>query len=84
VEAMLGLPLQETQFYKDAKHEGVASLVLRQLQRRIDAIPTAIEAQVSALPSPLLEELGEALLDFEKLTDLTTWLEQHPAQTDPS
>ena len=91
---MLELALQETRFYQDAKEdgrqegrlegrqEGQSSLVLRLLQRRVGSVSTETEAQISALPPLLIEELGEALLDFEELADLTTWLEQHSGQTD--
>jgi predicted transposase YdaD len=51
------------------------SLVLRQLTRKFGLIPSDIEAQVQALALPQLESLGEALLDFAQLGDLTAWLE---------
>ncbi len=38
-------------------------------------MPSAIKAQVQALVLPQLESLGEELLDFAQLGDLTTWLE---------
>ncbi|WP_235276779.1 DUF4351 domain-containing protein [Synechococcus sp. Nb3U1] len=34
-----------------------------------------MEAQIRSLPVERLEGLGEALLEFETLADLTTWLE---------
>ena len=55
--------------------EGERSLVLRQLVRRVGTLPTTIEAQVHALALPQLEALGEALLDFARLDDLTDWLQ---------
>jgi predicted transposase/invertase (TIGR01784 family) len=50
------------------------SLVLRQLARRVGTLPADVEAQVQALALQQLEALGEALLDFAALDDLTEWL----------
>jgi hypothetical protein len=55
--------------------EGV-SLILRQLTRRIGAIPVNLVEQISQLPIETLENLGEALLDFENEADLVNWLEK--------
>jgi len=55
--------------------EGV-SLILRQLTRRLGAIPANLVEQIRQLPIETLENLGEALLDFQNETDLVNWLEQ--------
>lgn len=39
-------------------------------------LPEELRAQVSELSVEQLEELGEALLDFEELVDLENWLNQ--------
>jgi Domain of unknown function (DUF4351) len=57
--------------------EGERSLVLRQLTRRLGTLPMSAEAQVQALALPQLEALGEALLDFVQLSDLTEWLQSN-------
>jgi predicted transposase YdaD len=57
------------------KAEEALALVLRQLTRRLGTLPTSVEAQVQALALPQLEALGEALLDFAQLPDLTNWLQ---------
>jgi predicted transposase/invertase (TIGR01784 family) len=57
--------------------EGERSLVLRQLTRRLGTLPTSAEEQVQALALPQLEALGEALLDFVQLSDLTEWLQSN-------
>lgn len=90
VEAMLGLTLQETQFYQDAKADGKQegrqegrqeaeqrerSLILRQLTRKVGELPSSIAEQLEQLSIVQLESLGEALLEFSSLTDLETWLE---------
>ena len=53
-----------------------ANLVLRQLNRRIGQVATSIESQVRQLSVEQLEDLGEALLDFENEVDLLNWLSQ--------
>ena len=54
-----------------------ASLVLRQLERRLGAVPGARVGEVLALSTSLLEGLGEALLDFSSPSDLDAWLDAH-------
>ncbi|MCU0570658.1 MAG: DUF4351 domain-containing protein [Oculatellaceae cyanobacterium Prado106] len=51
------------------------SLVLRQLNRRVGALPESTQAQVEALSFDQVGILSEALLDFTSLTDLENWLE---------
>jgi hypothetical protein len=50
------------------------SLILRQLTRRVGILPASVEAEVQLLTLDQLEALGEALLDFAQLGDLTDWL----------
>jgi predicted transposase YdaD len=57
--------------------EEAQSLILRLLARRVGTLPASTEAQVQALSLPQLEALGEALLDFAGLDDLTDWLRSH-------
>jgi predicted transposase/invertase (TIGR01784 family) len=54
------------------------ALVVRLLSRQVGNLSAELQAQVTALPLSLLEDLGEALLDFENLPDLITWLDEHP------
>jgi predicted transposase YdaD len=54
--------------------EEARSLVVRLLMRRVSKLPDNIEAQVQSLKLQQLEALGEALLDFTQLSDLTDWL----------
>lgn len=74
---MLGLSLQQTRFYQDAKAEGERLLVLRQLRRKVGEIPEAMQGEIEALSISQIEALGEALLDFAILPDLETWLAEH-------
>ncbi|MEN9225148.1 MAG: DUF4351 domain-containing protein [Thermostichus sp. DRC_bins_24] len=55
--------------------QGEAELTLRQLKQKVGSLPDALEAQIRSLPVERLEALGLALLEFETLADLTTWLE---------
>jgi Domain of unknown function (DUF4351)/Putative transposase, YhgA-like len=51
-----------------------ASLVLRQLQRRFGDLSQSQQESIQGLSTKRLEELGEALLDFNSITDLNNWL----------
>ncbi|MCS7292828.1 MAG: DUF2887 domain-containing protein [Gloeomargarita sp. SKYBB_i_bin120] len=77
---MLGLvPLQQTQFYREVYQEGETALVLRQLQRKVGFLSLEQVQQIEALSLEQLENLGEALLDFQSVSDLENWLAQNPA-----
>jgi hypothetical protein len=56
--------------------QGEKSLIVRLLTRRLDlkVLPEALLTQVESLPLLQLETLGEALLDFQSLSDLEQWL----------
>ncbi|TRV51368.1 MAG: DUF4351 domain-containing protein, partial [Microcystis panniformis Mp_MB_F_20080800_S26D] len=56
---------------------GEATLVLRQLNRRLGQVTTSVEKQIRQLSVEQLEDLGEALLDFENEADLLHWLSQN-------
>jgi predicted transposase YdaD len=80
--------MRESVFYQEIEAQGerrglergrqeeAAALILRQLTRRPGNLPNTLRAQVEQLPLPELETLGEALLDFQTLADLETWLAQ--------
>jgi hypothetical protein len=50
------------------------SLVLKQLNRKVGAVPDRALDRINNLPSEQLEFLGEALLDFASIDDLDNWL----------
>ncbi|WGV25145.1 Rpn family recombination-promoting nuclease/putative transposase [Halotia branconii] len=50
------------------------SLVCRQLTRRVGELPLALIGRIEILSLEQLENLGEALLDFQAIADLETWL----------
>lgn len=55
------------------------SLVFRLLKRRIGDLNPDLEAQVRSLPVNQVEDLGEALLDFNNEEDLKNWLRRKMA-----
>jgi predicted transposase/invertase (TIGR01784 family) len=55
-----------------------AALVLRLLRRRFGPLAPVQQARIQALSVTDLEALGEALLDFQTVTELTAWLERQP------
>jgi hypothetical protein len=65
---------------KDATERGIEreaiSFVMRLLNRRFGLIAPDIEQKIRNLPVNRLEDLGEALLDFQSATDLSNWIEQ--------
>jgi predicted transposase YdaD len=62
---------------QEGRQEGERSLVLRLLSRRIGNLSPNVVSKVEALSLPQLELLGEALLDFTSVDDLTTWLQSN-------
>lgn len=54
--------------------QGQESTVLRQLQRKFGELDLEVKGKIEGLESPQLEDLSEALLDFERLDDLNLWL----------
>lgn len=59
---------------QEGRQEEGLSLILRQLNRRIGSISPSLEQQIRSLSLNTLEDLGEALLDFNSENDLLTWL----------
>jgi heme oxygenase len=57
------------------RHE--ETLIVRQLNRRVGDISQQIQEKIKSLPLEKLDDLGEALLDFAGIGDLTAWLESN-------
>jgi predicted transposase/invertase (TIGR01784 family) len=76
--------MRESVIYQDIRESGKAqgrreeavSLILRLLNRRLGEISSTLGQQIQELSLEQLETLGEALLDFTSLTDLTAWLSE--------
>jgi hypothetical protein len=62
--------------------KGQQKVVLRQLNRRFQLLAPDIEARIIDLSSEQLDLLAEALLDFARLDDLKSWLDEHAQQSD--
>lgn len=66
----------------EGKAEGIeqgrqqeANLILKQLNKRLGEIPEELSQPIRNLSVEQLENLGEALLDFQTLSDLSNWLQ---------
>lgn len=66
-----------TSWMENGIQQEALNFALRLLKRKFGKIDSEIEAQVQTLSVVQLEELGEALLDFSPIADLTQWLEQN-------
>ena len=82
---MLGIELEQTRVYQEAKLEGKAeglelgqqqekALVLKLLVRKLGNLSPQVQTRVLALEIERVESLGEALLDFTSMVDLEAWL----------
>lgn len=81
--------MRESVFYQSILEEGLqqgrqegqqqeaASLIIRQLSRRLGDVNEQLQQQIQALSLTKLEDLAEALLDFSQFSDLITWLQQN-------
>ena len=86
------ITLQETRFYKEVKEEGKEegkkegkkegkdeerrSMVALLLDRKLGKLPAKIKKTVAALDPEKLESLMFAVLDFNTMADLETWLKK--------
>ncbi|MBD2365024.1 Rpn family recombination-promoting nuclease/putative transposase [Anabaena minutissima FACHB-250] len=73
--------MRESVIYQEILAEGEQrgeqrerSLILRQLTRRVGELSQPVRERVENLSLEQLENLGEALLDFQTMADLDTWL----------
>lgn len=60
---------------EEGRQEGEKSLILRLLNRRVGEVPEALRSRLDVLSLEQLENLGEALLDFQAIVDLEAWFE---------
>ncbi|OUC12642.1 MAG: hypothetical protein B0A82_21445 [Alkalinema sp. CACIAM 70d] len=58
-----------------AEERGERSILLRQLNRKFGALDDRTLDRINVLAIEQLESLGEALLDFGSIEDLTNWLD---------
>lgn len=62
---------------QEGRQEGELALIIRLLNRRIGSVEPQMQERLQGLSIDWLEELGEALLDFERSADLEAWLQEH-------
>jgi predicted transposase YdaD len=82
VDAMLGVTLQETRIYQEAKAEGKVEgkaegkleMLLILLSHNLGDLPASLTEQITMLPIEQLESLCTVAFDFQNLADLTAWL----------
>lgn len=60
---------------QQGRQQQAVSLILRQLIRRLGAVDPSLQERIQKLSLAKLEDLGEALLDFDSVADLAGWLD---------
>jgi predicted transposase YdaD len=60
----------------EGRQEGVLATIYRQLPRRIGTVAPELQQRLLQLSVSQLEDLTEALLDFEEPNDLIAWLDR--------
>jgi predicted transposase YdaD len=60
---------------EEGQEEGARSLILRLLTRKVGTVSDHEIDRIQALSIDQLETLGEALLNFGSIEDLTAWLD---------
>lgn len=73
-EEIMGESVIDQDIQEKGRQSEAVSLILQLLNRRLGEISSTLSQQIQELSLEQLETLGEALLDFTSLTDLTTWL----------
>jgi len=83
IEAMFTLDdLKQTRFYQEAFEEGEEKgeergrvrTLQRQLNRKFGQISFELEERINGLSVAKLDDLAEAILDFDSVHDLESWL----------
>jgi len=81
LEETLNMPYV-TSVERIAEARGGVSLLLRQLGKVCGRLPEEVAERIRSLPFPQIEALGEALLDFQSLSDLQNWLDLNEGSAD--
>jgi predicted transposase/invertase (TIGR01784 family) len=96
VEAMFThSDLKKTRVYQEAMQEGKqeglqigkqeglqrqAAMLLRMLTRKFGKISPSIKSKIAKLSATQLENLAEAIFDFQTTADLSAWIKKHLAR----
>lgn len=73
-----GLERGLEQGLEQGRRDEAFNLVLRQLSKRFGVLDPGFQSRLQKLDLECLEELSEAILDFEKLEDCEIWLDKDP------
>ncbi|WP_339458750.1 DUF4351 domain-containing protein [Nodularia spumigena] len=75
------ITLKETRVYREIKEEGreevrevMANSISLQLTKRFGELSGEIRSSISGLPLAVLQDLSAAVLDFNSVADLESWL----------
>ena len=75
------ITLKETRVYREIKEEGreevrevMANSISLQLTKRFGELSGEIRSSISGLPVAVLQDLSAAVLDFNSVADLESWL----------
>jgi hypothetical protein len=77
---MMGLSqILRQEWRQEGRQDESITLITRLLRRKLGIHPEleSIVSNFKNMPVEKLEELAEALLDFSKIDDLTSWLQAH-------
>ena len=76
--------IKQTRDYQEAREEGKqkgeTQILLRQLSKRFGAMGSRCIQAINQLSLEQLEDLGEALLDFDNVAELDNWLKSRVAE----
>jgi predicted transposase YdaD len=87
--------LKKTRVYQEAMQEGKqeglqigkqeglqrqAAMLLRMLTRKFGKISPSIKSKIAKLSATQLENLAEAIFDFQTTADLSAWIKKHLAR----
>ena len=68
----------------EGQRQEASALVLRLLDKRFAPVPVRLRGQIAKLPVVTLEELAEAIVDFQNSKDVAAWVRQKKANNEPS
>jgi predicted transposase YdaD len=71
-----GIQLGKEEGIQIGKQEEATNLLIRQIRRKFGEPDRELTTKIANLPLEQLENLGEELLDFNTIDDLTHWLDK--------
>ncbi len=72
--------IKQTRVYQEARQEGEIQLLLHQLSKRFGQMGNRQIQAINQLSLEQLEDLEEALLDFDNVSELDNWLKSYVAE----